>query len=278
MTLENTTVKVNAYRFAGHGRDDFSDALTDALRAKTVVDGKGNYYNIKELETRKGLLLGRIRRLQERDVPPIGTRMSDKEETLEDKGLAHRAYFLVDQEEAVLLWLSSHNSCGPAWLTKIAAAHGCRLTLAIHLDSSALDRVRKSKDAITQFRVALGTAKSEDLGLDLTDDLMRRAEDMEADIVELTLKVRQEKDGVRTLSKVWKLIDGLLKGRETKKADVRSLKVEMFDEDVGDFVARDLIRERSHVELESPVAVQQLSTSMAFGLLMEAHKELVRNE
>ncbi len=275
MSTDNTTVRINAYRFAGRGRDQFADAIQEALTAKSVVEGNGNYYSLKALEKRGDHTLGRIRRLQERDVPPIGTRTSDKEERLEDKGLAHRAYFLIDKEETVLMWLSSHNSCGPAWLTQIARMHGCSVSLAIHLDAGALAAVRKSKNTITRLRVAIGTAKTQDLGLELTDDLMRRAEEMEADVVELTLKVHQEKDSVRSLSKVWRTIEGFINARDSKKADVRSLKVEMFDEETGEFVARDLIRERSHVDLDVAAGVQQMPAKMAFDLLVEAHRQLV---
>ncbi|MBI2397713.1 MAG: hypothetical protein HYV17_07935 [Xanthomonadales bacterium] len=267
-------VRVHLYRVSGRGRDKLVKAVIDARKNDTQYETGGNTYQVAEsTDGRDGLLRGRIRRLQERDVPLIGTRKGADRTLAEGEGLAHRAFFMFDPARLVLLWLSSHHSCGPAWLKHIVAEEGCKISLAVYLDENAFREAKASRDVMTSLRVAVATDAAADLGVSITDKLIEEAEDMQPDVIELELKVKHQKADQDYLKKAWATVEALFKAREKKPGAVRKLKVESFDPKTGEFVARDLLRGRQYVDLESQLSVQQLGTKSAYDLLTDAHTQ-----
>lgn len=271
----NHPVKVNFYRYSGYGKADLPDALKNATRDGTTFETLGNLYSIKEIESRVGgLLVGRIRRLQESDIPDIGSRDGTDVPFDDGTGLSHRAYFLVDPDKEMLLWLSSHNSCGPNWLAKIAGRQGCKISLAVYLEQDVFEKARSNKEATTSVKIAIATDVGQGLGLPITDDLLEKAQELSADIVELEIKVHHHRANQSLLSNAWSIVEKLHEMIPRRKGAVRKLQVEQFDEATGEFIGRNLLKSRSEVELLSPFTVQQLPARVAYELLSEAHNQM----
>ncbi len=246
----SSQVRVNLYRVSGRGRDALADAIVEASENAIQFDTHGNTYEIAECESgMSGLVWGRFRRLQERDVPPIGNRQGVERSLEEGEGLSHRAFFLFDPSHLVLFWLSSYHSCGPAWLKHIVAKVGCRISLAIYLDESTFRQAKASRKSMTSISVAVATDAGADIGEPITDELIEKAENMEADVVELVLKVRHQKADQKSLNSAWSMVEALFNARERTPGAVRRLKVESFDAQTGEFIARDLLRGRQYVDL-----------------------------
>lgn len=273
------TVRVNLYRVAGKGRDQLPAHAERAHNECVTVERDGNFYSISDCHAdTANFSLGRIRRLQERDIPDIGDRTGNDQPLPQGQGLAHRAYYLYDPELRILLWLSSHNTCGPTWLKKIVEQVGCRIEVAVYLDSDAYDRALKVRDSLTAVSIAIGTDYGANLGVPITDSLINSAEEMNADIVELTFKASprsRKEDGALTKIISWNFVKSLYWARreDKKKNPIRKLKVEGVDPISGEFVNLNLLRERGYVEMDCDEGVQQMSPMTAYNLLRAAHRE-----